>query len=466
MCALNSNPATTPCPEQAAASFAKSTGEGTRTTGSGYHPLPFSALPHQLRRDLKGNPQAISLAAALLEYARTKAYCYPTTARLAADLGVCQNTVRAALRALQKAGWIRIVLGSNQPNGRTIWLTWLEPSASTHATKRDVSTCGPAVPQVSDSLQPTAAVPQVSDPLQPTAAPLQPAAAPLQPAAVPLQPSAAECRISGEEETKRNVVSPTKIPDAPVPPAPLPRPALPPATPVLAPMTPPVASPTPAPAPAPITTLPISGPDVGLSRTSGPMPTPGLEISVGTQAPTTVQPLLDELKALGPGTTPGDVRRLAARLAAALQDPGSLGGYIAAIGKVVAGTLARDRLIAAYKAGLGSVGKAQRPGAIFQYTLANFTPPPRPSEIRYYQTRTTSVPNTNSTNTNRGPVQCMAPGSRIPGCDLVRPGGTGAILAEPAPTAEDLAALREYAGNPRHPLRNVARRRLEELGLQ
>jgi hypothetical protein len=64
---------------------------------SGHHPLPFSALPHQLRRDLKGNQTAISLAAALLEYARTKPYCYPTTARLAEDLGVCQNTVRAAL---------------------------------------------------------------------------------------------------------------------------------------------------------------------------------------------------------------------------------------------------------------------------------------------------------------------------------------------------------------------------------
>jgi hypothetical protein len=61
--------------------------------------------------------------------------------------------------------------------------------------------------------------------------------------------------------------------------------------------------------------------------------------------------------------------------------------------------------------------------------------------------------------TGTGPVQCMA--SAGPSV-----GETGASLAEPAPTAEDLAALREYAMNPRHPLRNVARRRLAELGLQ
>ena len=175
--------------------------------------------------------------------------------------------------------------------------------------------------------------------------------------------------VDRSELNERNVVSPTEIADAPAPvaqsrpatPPPLPRPAPPPATPFLAPNPAPVASQSTPPA---VT----------------PTPTPG-----------PVRPLKEELAAIGPTTTPGDVRRLAARLAAALCDPGSLGGYIAAIGKVVAGTLSRDRLLAAYQAGLRSVGKAQRPGAIFQYTLANWTPPPRPSEIRYYQTRTVPV---------------------------------------------------------------------------
>src|SRR5512135_389301 len=88
--------------------------------------LPFAALPHALRKDprLKGNQTAIVLAAALLEYARSKPSCYPSNARLAADLGVCQQTIRNALAALVVAGWVKVVLGSDQPNGRTIWLCW------------------------------------------------------------------------------------------------------------------------------------------------------------------------------------------------------------------------------------------------------------------------------------------------------------------------------------------------------
>ena len=156
--------------------------DGSRA-GTRHHPLPFSALPHQLRRDLKGNHTAISLAAALLEYAGVKPYCYPTTARLAADLGVCQNTVRAALHALERAGWVRVVLGANQPNGRRIWLTWLESG-----TTQPVGGTG------SGPVRGRPAVRQVSDPLQPVGAPLQSAGATPQPVAAPLQPAGPEIR--------------------------------------------------------------------------------------------------------------------------------------------------------------------------------------------------------------------------------------------------------------------------------
>ena len=73
---------------------------------------------------LKGYQTAIVLAATLLEYARTKPYCYPSNARLADDMGCCISTIRNALTALRAAGWVRLELGSNQPNGRKIWLTW------------------------------------------------------------------------------------------------------------------------------------------------------------------------------------------------------------------------------------------------------------------------------------------------------------------------------------------------------
>src|SRR5512135_3266875 len=122
--------------------------------------LPFAALPHQLRKDprLKGNRTAIVLAAALLEYAPgSKPSCYPTNTRLAADLGCCEQTVRTALAALQAAGWIRIALGPNQPNGRRIWLTW----------RMDRCTV-PALRQVLDTPQPVGPLPQPArGPLKP-----------------------------------------------------------------------------------------------------------------------------------------------------------------------------------------------------------------------------------------------------------------------------------------------------------
>jgi hypothetical protein len=84
--------------------------------------LPFAALPHSLRKDpqLRGNKTAIVLAAALLEYAKRKPSCYPSNASLAEDLGVCQQTIRNALAALAATGWVRVVRGPHQPNGRRI----------------------------------------------------------------------------------------------------------------------------------------------------------------------------------------------------------------------------------------------------------------------------------------------------------------------------------------------------------
>jgi hypothetical protein len=88
----------------------------------------FSMLPHDLRKDpdLKGHDKAILLAAALLEYARKKASCWPSNRTLAEDLGCCVRTVQLALRALQAAGWIRIEYGADNPTGRLIILVWRE----------------------------------------------------------------------------------------------------------------------------------------------------------------------------------------------------------------------------------------------------------------------------------------------------------------------------------------------------
>jgi hypothetical protein len=110
-------------------------GRGTKTQF-----LPFAALPHDLRKDprLKGNRTAIVLAAALLEYARDSSHCWPSNRRLAEDLGVCQQTVRNALTALQAAGWCQVEHGVGNPTGRLIWLCWrAAPERATPSNRLD-----------------------------------------------------------------------------------------------------------------------------------------------------------------------------------------------------------------------------------------------------------------------------------------------------------------------------------------
>ena len=158
------------------------------------NPLPFSALPHALRRDprLKGNQTAIVLAATLLEYARNQPSCYPTNSTLAENMGVCVTTVRNALTALVRAGWIRLELGPVQPNGRTIWLCWRETNS---------------VPQMSDTHQSAAPDPQPAAPTtQPVETPAQQVEPPPQPPEPHTQPVAPKLRNSREENEQRNVV--------------------------------------------------------------------------------------------------------------------------------------------------------------------------------------------------------------------------------------------------------------------
>ena len=73
--------------------------------------------------------------------------------------------------------------------------------------------------------------------------------------------------------------------------------------------------------------------------------------------PATAQrPLLDELKTL-PGAGPDQVRRVAWRLGHALGDTVSVGFYITVLAQVVSGSAPVERLLAAYRAGLGGVGR-------------------------------------------------------------------------------------------------------------
>ena len=153
------------------------------------HALPFSAVPHALRLSMKGKPQAIVLAATLLAYARTKPYCYPSNATLAADMGCSVSTIRNAMTTLRDAGWVRLELGSNQPNGRRIWLTWRCTPVPSQA---------PRLSQVSDTPQPA------GPPAQPVEPPTQRAEPPTQLVEPPTQPVEPESRIVVVEAKKES----------------------------------------------------------------------------------------------------------------------------------------------------------------------------------------------------------------------------------------------------------------------
>lgn len=102
----------------------------TERTGPGTC-APFAALPHALRKDPRLSDKAVLLAAALLEYARNKTFCWPSNQRLAQDLRCSPRTVQLALAQLKVAGWVRIELGAENPTGRLIRLAWREgPCAS------------------------------------------------------------------------------------------------------------------------------------------------------------------------------------------------------------------------------------------------------------------------------------------------------------------------------------------------
>ena len=113
--------------------------------------LPFAALPHALRKDpsLRGKHTAVTLAAALLEYACERASCYPTNAHLAADLGCSQSTIRANLALLRDAGWVRVELGPHQPNGRRIWLCWRGADPDREAPRQVPDPADPPAPPAS-----------------------------------------------------------------------------------------------------------------------------------------------------------------------------------------------------------------------------------------------------------------------------------------------------------------------------
>ena len=154
-------------------------------------------------------------------------------------------------------------------------------------------------------------------------------------------------------------------------------------------------------------------------------------------------PLIDDLKAV-PGAAPDFVRRTAFRLATFLGDLGSAGYYLSILARVAGGEVdSLERLLAAYAAGSKAKGSARKPGAVFCWAFGNWVRPPKPSEIRYYQT----------------------PSSKSPVAVPVSAGSTDSTGPPAMTVAEEIAELRAILAQPRpSPFATSARRRLVELG--
>ncbi len=352
-------------------------------SGAKTQSLPFAALPHALRKDprLRGKHTAVTLAAALLEYACERASCYPTNARLAADLGCSQSTIRANLALLRDAGWVRVELGPHQPNGRRIWLGWRGADPDREALR------------------------QVPDPRRSTGTPRQPTGGHRQ----PVGGKEVRRREESEERNVTDFISPPN-PQSTVPLAPRPLPQ--------APATPPSRLVTAPPPP----TVPVPGPQKVLTP-NRPDPAPG--------------PLKDALKAL-PGASPDQVRQSAWRLAHYLTDTASIGFFLNVLGLVCQGLAPVERLLAAFMAADRSRGKARKPGAIFAVTWTSWQPAPKPSEINRPQYH-----------------QVLSPPVDRASADQV--------LGVPLSREEEIAQLRAWLVQPRHPFHSHARRRLAEL---
>ena len=154
------------------------------------------------------------------------------------------------------------------------------------------------------------------------------------------------------------------------------------------------------------------------------------------------RPLKEELKSLL-GAGPDRVRTLAWRLAHFLCDQASIGFFVMVLTMVSTGAASVERLLAAYQAGERSRNSARRPGSIFCSVWSGWQPPLKPSEInrpKYYQ---------------------------APSQPVVRASPSPAPVPEaPAELSreEELAQLRSWLDQPRHPFAGIARRRLAELG--
>jgi hypothetical protein len=83
----------------------------------------YRRVPEAALLDRRLTRTALALLGVLDGYAREKAECWPSVARLRADLGCCRRTVQLALALLKRCDYLAERPAQN-PTGRLLILTW------------------------------------------------------------------------------------------------------------------------------------------------------------------------------------------------------------------------------------------------------------------------------------------------------------------------------------------------------
>ncbi len=135
---------------------------------------PFASLPHDIAGDARLTPTDLAVLLALLFWARSRAFCWPSDASIGARIGRSEATVQRRLKALEGFNLIRREKSDRNRTGRIIVLCWREEApppmraaSVTHEGRREKRIVGeaknsePKTPErhESDRLEPPSPIP-------------------------------------------------------------------------------------------------------------------------------------------------------------------------------------------------------------------------------------------------------------------------------------------------------------------
>lgn len=315
---------------------------------------PFDPIPRDLRNDRRLTDGDVRLAAALIGYARNKADCWPSNARLASELGVTPRTIRNRLRRLEGAEWFRCIPDDGNRTGRRILLCWRLPEPP----EGRMSVSPPPREAVSPEgyrvvTEKKSSGREARETRRPEPPAIPPPSVPSHPPSS-LRPPARPQRDPGPSPVFRSTPAPENPPEGVLGPSPSdpPRPPLPTMR-----KRPPS----------------LSTPELAeLVRETGD-PILSAELARRTEArqapsepPRSIPEMIGRIRSGDPRIPP----MLAGAIVSTLRDFGSYSGHLAVIGRVARGELPPEAIEGAFRE--ASNPAAKNPGAVYMHAIRRY----------------------------------------------------------------------------------------------